>query len=221
DDAHPSLGVSVGDDDRVLLICRSRGCSAADICKAMGLTQTDLFPPKNGKSKKKIAAEYDYVDADGKLLYQVIRYDPKGFHQRRPDGNGEWIWKLGGVQRVLYRLPQVLKAVADGQPVYVTEGEKDADNLIKLGLVATTNAGGADNKKPGSKWLPSYSDTLRGANVIILPDNDEPGRLHGEAVAQSLRGKAASIHIVNLPSLPPKGDVSDWLAMPGNEKAAL
>ena len=143
-DEHPSLGISVGDDGKVLLICRSQGCSAEQICKAVGLTLSDLFPSQKGKLMKRIVATYDYVDADGKPLFQAVRYDPKDFLLRQPDGKGGWIWDIKGVERVLYRLPQVRKAVADGQTVFVVEGEKDADNLAKLGLVATTNPGGAD-----------------------------------------------------------------------------
>jgi hypothetical protein len=143
-----------------------------------------------------------------------VRLDPKGFRQRRPDrtGEGGWLWNLKDVQRVLYRLPEVLKAVAVGQNVFVAEGEKDADNLAQLGLTATTNAGGA------GKWSSGYSQTLRGAHVVIFPDNDEPGRQHAARVQQSLRGKAASVHIVNLPGLPPMGDVSDWLAAGGTRE---
>jgi 5S rRNA maturation endonuclease (ribonuclease M5) len=214
DDHEPSLGIAVGDDGTVLLKCRSHGCSAGAICQAVGLTLRDLFPSQNGKPKMNIIAEYKYVDANGRLLYQVVRLDPKDFRQRRPDpkSKGGWTWNLKGVQRVLYRLPQVRKAVIGGQTVFVVEGEKDADNLARLGLAATTNPGGA------GKWSRDYSEALRGANVVVLPDNDEPGQQHAAKVARSLRGKAASVRVVNLPDLPPKGDVSDWLAAGGTRE---
>jgi hypothetical protein len=203
DDQHPSLGIAVAKDGTVLLKCRSRGCSAGAVCKAAGLSLRDLFPSKSGFSphnstaRMNIVSTYDYPDADGQLLYQAVRLDPKDFRQRRPDGNGDWIWNLQGVRRVLYRLPQVLKAVADGHTVFVVEGEKDADNLARLGLVATTNAGGA------GKWTKAYSETLRGANVVILPDNDDAGRKHARQVARSLQGVATSVKVVPLPDLPP------------------
>src|SRR6266849_5709232 len=208
DDSTPSLGVAVTEDGTVLLKCRSQGCSADDICKAIGLTLADLFPARgrNGASgSMNIVATYDYVNADGKLLYQVVRLDPKDFRFRRPDPRGKdgWTWNLKGIKRVLYRLPEVLKAVAEGRPVFVVEGEKDADRLARLGFTATTNPGGA------GKWDKAYSEILRGAIVVLLPDNDGAGQKHAGLVALNLQGKASLIKIVNLPGLPPKGDVSD------------
>jgi hypothetical protein len=153
--------------------------------------------------RKQIAATYDYYDEAGELLFQSVRYDPKDFRQRRPDGVGGWIWDLKGVRRVLYRLPQLVES-AEGATVYVVEGEKDADRLVELGFVATTNPGGA------GKWRAEYNDYLSGKHVVILPDNDEPGRQHAEQVARSVYGVAACVRVVSLPGLPPKGDVSDW-----------
>jgi DNA primase len=106
----------------------------------------------------------------------------------------------------------VLKVVAEGQTVFVVEGEKDADNLNRLGLIATTKAGGA------GKWKKEYSEALRGGHVVILPDNDEAGRQHTSKVVRSLQRKAASVKIISLPGLPPKGDVSDWLAAGGTRE---
>jgi hypothetical protein len=209
DDHKPSLGIAVAEDGKVLLNCRSHTCTANAICKAIGLTVRDLFPGENGGNSFNIVATYDYDDEEGHLQYQVVRLVPKDFRQRRPDGKGGWIWNLKGVRRVLYRLPEVVKAVKEGRRVHVVEGEKDADNLAQIGLTATTNPGGAD------KWNKSYSASLAGAHVVIFPDNDEPGREHALQVARSLRGIAASVRIVNLPNLPPKGDVSDWIAAGG------
>jgi hypothetical protein len=158
-----------------------------------------------------IVATYDYINADGKLLYQVVRLDPKDFRFRRPDSKGKdgWTWNLKGIKRVLYGLPEVLKAVAEERLVLVVEGEKDSDKLCRLGFTATTNPGGA------GKWREAYSELMRGAIVVILPDNDDPGQNHARQVALSLQAEARSIKIVNLPGLPPKGDVSDWLAAGG------
>jgi len=147
---------------------------------------------------------YDYRDEIGNLLFQVVRYKPKAFAQRRPDGQGGWIWDLRGVRRVLYRLPELL-ANPDAV-VYVTEGEKDADRLAREGLTATTNSGGA------GKWGKEHAEALQGRDVVILPDNDDPGRKHAQQVARALDGVARSVKIVELPDLPEKGDVSDWLA---------
>lgn len=148
--------------------------------------------------------QYDYTDEQGELLYQVCRAMPKKFFQRRPDGEGGWINNLQDVRRVLYRLPELL-AADESATVFVCEGEKDVDALRKLGLVATTNSGGA------GKWRYEYNETLKGRNVVVLPDNDEAGQEHAEQVARSLSGIAASVRIVKLPDLREKGDVSDWL----------
>lgn len=155
-----------------------------------------------------IAATYDYHGPDGKLVYQVVRKIPKKFLQRKPDGVGGWVWKMAGVVRVPYRLPELLAADPD-RPVFIVEGEKDCDVLTKRGLIATTNPGGA------GKWFPHMSAYLRGRDVIILPDNDQAGSDHALDVAGKLHGVARSITIHRLPGLHKKEDVSDWLAHGG------
>lgn len=150
---------------------------------------------------RKIVATYDYHDEHGVLLYQVVRFEPKDFRQRKPDGKGGWTWKLNGVRRVLYRLPEILNKTS----VFLVEGEKDADRLRALQLPATTCPGGA------GKWREEFSHALRGKHVVILPDDDPVGEQHAFAGARSLLPEAASVRIVRLPSLSPKGDVSDWL----------
>ena len=153
------------------------------------------------KEKSRIVATYPYVDEKGDELFQVVRFDPKDFRQRRPDGKGGWIWNMEGVQRVLYRLSDVLQS----DLVLIVEGEKDVDNLRELGFSATTSPGGAE------KWLESYGESLSGRDVVLLPDNDSPGRRHIEKVAKSLQGVAKSIKVLELPGLPEKGDASDWI----------
>ena len=148
------------------------------------------------------ATTYNYRDEDGKLLYQVLRSPGKGFWVRRPNGSSGWVNSIKGVRRVLYRLPELL--ARPDETVFVVEGEKDVDRLHAVGLLATTNSGGA------GKWKTSYSECLRGRDVVILPDNDAPGRDHAARIAKSLQGIAESIRIVELPDLPEKGDVSNW-----------
>jgi hypothetical protein len=194
-------------------------------------------PSANGRQSKSglgpIVATYDYHDAQGKPLFQVVRFDkPKDFRQRQRKGTG-WQWNLGGVTPVLYRLPKVLEAVAtyrDEHPgddpniparfdparaLFIPEGEKDVHNLEGLGLTATCNPMGA------GKWRDHYSEALQGAHVVLLPDNDDKGREHMRAVAYSLERKAASIRIVTLPGLEEKGDVTDWLTAGGTLPALL
>jgi DNA polymerase-1 len=154
---------------------------------------------------RRIVAVYDYQDEAGCLRFQTVRYDPKDFRQRRPDGKGGWIWSLAEVPRLLYRLPELFAADVN-TPVFIPEGEKDVDNLRAAGLIATTNPMGA------GKWRCEFNEALRGRQVVILPDNDTPGREHAQQVAQHLHGVAASVKVLALPNLPDGGDVSDWLA---------
>lgn len=150
----------------------------------------------------KIVPEYNYRDEQGEVLYQMVRrYKPKRFSGRHPDGSGGWIYNLNGVRRVPYHLPDVIAA----SEVYIAEGEKDCDRLASLGIVATTNSEGA------GKWLPEFAAHFHGKRVVILPDNDEPGRRHAEQVAAFLLPVAASVKTVKLDGLPPHGDISDWL----------
>lgn len=158
-------------------------------------------------------ATYPYRALDGRLLFEVVRYDPKGFRQRRPLEGGGWAWNLRDIEPVLFRLPE-LAAADPKRTVFVCEGEKGVDALMELGLVATCSPMGA------GKWRPSYAEPLRGRHVVVLPDNDQPGRDHAEAVARSLHGVAASVRIVELPGLPGKGDPFDW-AKAGGTAAEL
>jgi hypothetical protein len=157
-----------------------------------------------GASGNTPEATYDYRDGNDDLLYQVCRYPRKQFLQRRPNGGGGWVWNLKGVPRVLYRLPDLL--ANPSATVHIVEGEKDADRLAREGLVATTNSGGA------GKWRKEYAEALQGRDVVILPDNDDPGRKHADQVARCVYRVARSVKVVELPGLPEKGDVSDWLA---------
>lgn len=207
DDNRPSLSVSNG-SGRVLVHCQS-GCELGDVLDRLQLHQRDLFDePQQPASRERarIVDTYDYVDERGELLFQVVRLDPKGFRQRRPDGNGGWEWSLRGTRRVLYRLPQVLAAVAAGQPVWVVEGEKDVHALERAGEVATCNPQGAAN------WSKVDPSPLAAADVIVVRDRDPDGVKWAADVEASLVGKAARVRVVDpLPAF--KGaDVADHLA---------
>lgn len=219
DDASPSLSITEK-GEKILLFCHA-GCSVEDICGQLGIELSDLFPDRgNGRGRsERIAATYDYRDPSGTLRHQTVRYDPKRFTQRRPDGRGGFIWDLK-CDRFLYRLPELL-AADPSATVFIVEGEKDADRLASLGLVATTNPMGA------GKWREEYNKYLQGRPVAVLTDRDKPnngkraGYEHGQQVAKSLFGTAASIKVVELPGLPGDGgDVSDWLNQ-GNDAERL
>lgn len=217
-DKSPSLSISQGLDNRILLNCHTKTCTIDSICQALGISTADLYPPKqqsNQKPRYIQDAVYDYKDESGTLLFQAVRQrldnavhfpnEPrKKFKQRTPDGKGNWVWSLKGIRRVLYRLPELL-ASDPASTVWIVEGEKDVDRLRALGLVATCNPMGA------GKWIDEFSDSLLGRDTVIIPDNDDPGRAHAQTVAASLQGKAKSIRILELSNLPDKGDVSDWL----------
>ena len=197
------------------------------------------------RSRTTETAIYQYVDEAGTLLFEVVRFEPKQFRQRRPcpDEPGIWIWGLnageymrsgpgrdwitfdekrfaawpptketknfGAVRRVPYRFPEVLEAIAQGHEVYIVEGEKDCTNLAALGFTATTNPGGAE------KWRDEYNEYFCGAEVVIIGDNDHPGRRHVEGIATSLYRIAKRVRVGDLvhvwPECPEKGDVSDWI----------
>jgi putative DNA primase/helicase len=205
----PSLSIGQGDDGRALVNCMA-GCATGAVVNALGLKMADLFPPKADAPQtapRRIVKTYNYLDETGALLFQTVRFEPKDFQQRRPDGAGGWTWNLKGVRRVLYRLPQLLAADPVGW-VFVVEGEKDADALAALGLVATTNPGGA------GKWKNLTDDSaLHDHRVCILPDKDSPGRAHAQDVARRLHGKATDVRIVELPDVggAPVKDASDWI----------
>ncbi|GMM62378.1 phage/plasmid primase, P4 family [Novosphingobium pituita] len=236
DDQTASLSVTDGKEGRVLVHCHA-GCAPRDVIGE--LKARNLWPeaaPKhrprsaggyaegandNRKAtapkgqRGKLAKTYDYFDHwTGELKMQVLRYEPKGFSQRRPDPDhpGQWIKAVSAEHRTLYKAQSVAQANC---VVLIVEGEKDVDNLTALGFVATCNPGGA------GKWQDNYSEMLRDKTVVLLPDNDDAGRRHANVVAYKLSGIAASVRIVHLPDLPEKGDVSDWLAIEGNDRATL
>ena len=166
--------------------------------------------PDQGPAKLREVATYDYTDAKGEFLFQVVRYEPKTFRQRRRvvrmDGTSagiSWEYNIKGVSRVLYRLPKVVAA----EQVLLVEGEKDVESLERLGFVATCNPGGACAH--AGKWLKNYAESLEGKRVIILPDNDTPGQKHADIVAQAIRHRVRELRIVKIPV---GKDASDWIA---------
>ncbi len=210
-DDRASLSIGVGKSGKILLYCHA-GCTPESILAAVGKKWDSLFcdsPPT--KSKPQIVQTYDYHDERGELIFQTVRYFPKDFRQRRPDGKGGYTYNLQGISPDLYRLPEVLKS----DQIFIVEGEKDADNLAKLGIAATTSPMGA------GKWKARYSRHLRGKQVAIFPDNDEPGRKHTESIAKGLQGIASSVKIIELPGLQEKSDVSDWLENGGSKERLL
>ena len=182
-------------------IMQEQGKTLIEVLKMFG--DNEPSPVKTEPPKKAvIACTYDYYNERGEFVYQVVRYEPKDFRQRRPDENGGWIWNINGIQKVLYNLPAVLNP--KNKRVWVTEGEKDAQTLARIGLCATTNVAG------GGNWIDAYSDYLRGKDVVICGDNDDKGETHVLKVLKSLEEKAASVRRIKIPV--PHKDVSDYAA---------
>lgn len=173
---------------------------------------------KSSPVKQKITATYDYRDETGKLIFQSVRFEPgkggrdKEFKQRRPGKKGGWIWTLKGInKKPLYRLSEWINS-RKTERLFIVEGEKDADNLSKLEIKATCNAGGAGN------WnLKHYNEYVSGHPIVIIPDNDPKGKRHYEIIVPQLWGKVPSIRILNLPDLKFKGDISDWIEIQRNK----
>lgn len=220
-DRNPSLSVRLSTDGKVLLHCHA-GCTFPAIVEALGIVQADTFPPNsNGKaSDTKVldaapteankTEEYLYTDEHGEVLFRVCRYDEPGkrktFRQHGVDPCGGWLSALGDARRVLYLLPEVTVAVAGGEVVYFVEGEKDADRLAALGVVATTNPMGA------GKWDDCYAELLEGAaEVRIVADRDKPGRDHARKIAASLAAHGVPCSLWQSRTTGLKDDVSDHL----------
>lgn len=202
-----------GGGDPVSLYAAIHGIGQVEAAKALArdLGINAVEPPASRETRSRVIRSYDYLGPKGEPVFQVTRWEPKSFSQRRPDGHGGWINSVKDIQLVPYHLPEVLGA----QEVFIVEGEKDADALSVLDLVGTCNAQGA------GKWKPEYSQWFEDKRVCILPDNDDPGRKHAQDVAKSLNGIAATVKVVELPGLPPKGDVSDWLNAGGTRDGLL
>lgn len=191
DDRSASGSLTEGDDGRALVYCHA-GCEIEDIVEALGLKMGDLF-----SEKKSVEATYEYTDEEGNVLYRVVRFRPKGFTQERWEGN-HFTPGLGEVKRVLYRLPDLREA----SEVYVVEGEKDVERLRAEGVTATCNVGGAN------VWRPEWSESLRGKDIIIVPDADGPGEKHARTIQAALDGVANRTRL----AYPASGkDVSDHL----------
>ena len=214
EDRVASLSLSTGHDGNVLLHCHA-GCTTADIVEMAGLRMTDLFRESNPVvpltpvlTSRSASSQtvYTYRTLDGSVAGEVVRGPGKRFRQRRPDGDGGWAWKAP-VTPILYQWPEL--AAQPDKPVWVVEGEKDADTLAGLGLRATTNAAGA------GKWRAAHTSALFDLSppaVYVIPDHDVPGRRHASSVTEALTTAGLAAAIVPLPDSPEHGDVSDWLA---------
>lgn len=247
-DKEASLSISYDKAQGKTIIYCHAGCDIREILDNVGLKMTDLFDREMSKNKNSnIEKVYKYTDKTGEMLFEKVRFKGKKFSQRRTveaatvwglekgtyyetfNGSNAYSTKkrdtnkkeFEGIEPVLYNLPAVIEAVKNGQPILFVEGEKDADNVNSIGLIATTTFDGASASKKKSKWRESYNQYLKGAKVIILHDNDEPGRAHAKDIAKNIAAITESIKIIDLPDLDIKEDVSDWLSCGGTKDKLL
>lgn len=235
-------------EGKTILYCHA-GCETRNILSNVGLKISDLFdrPLDKTSGNSNIEAIYNYKNENGDILFSKVRFKPKKFAQKRIiDGATVWgldggtyyetfaggnnwskkkrdnaaIKKFPSCEPVLYNLPQLINAIKQGNEVYIVEGEKDSDNVNKLGLVATCNFDGASKSNQNQKWKKEYNKYFTEADVILIPDNDDSGRGLMNSIAENLNGIAKSIKIINLPEVSEKGDISDWLNM-GHTKVEL
>jgi putative DNA primase/helicase len=198
DDRKPSLSIAAT-MDKILLKCHGH-CETADVLEAAGLQWKDLYIGDGGK--RKLVAKYNYKNKSGKLLYQTLRYEPKSFGVRQPDGAGGWIYNINGVRRVPYRVPKLVES----DRCLIVEGEKDVKTAEEMEFTATCNPFGA------GKWLPEYNEHFREKLANIIPDNDDAGERHARSVACSLITIAKRVKIVHLPE---GKDLSEWRELGG------
>ena len=243
-DRTPSLSLTLT-EDRILINCHS-GCSIDQICNCLRIRKSDLFrkcetntgnkitPNKkknanqvnpNGKVRffsskhKKWVTEnsrYTYQKVDGSDAFYVIRAEPKDFRPMTTDGR----LSLEGVGRVPYRLPELLQGIKDSKPILFLEGEKDADRVAEMGFVASTFVGGT------GKWRDEYLEYFRDADIVLVPDNDQPGIKGMQDIAEQLHGTAKNIKVLELPGLGERKekhgkDFSDWADIDGNDQKKL
>lgn len=168
------------------------GTALRRLAERAGIKPQPIVRIRKDGTPEAIEATHDYHSLDSELVGQVVRYIPKAFRQRRPDPDnpGGWVWEK--FPPILYRLPELMRAIASGKTVAVAEGERDVDELHKVGITATCNPGGA------GKWDESFCEYLRGAKVVVFPDRDEAGAKHAAQVIRSLDGIAKWVKCFHL-----------------------
>ncbi len=212
-------GTTVKDDpdapDGVLIHSFNGGDPLAikDQCRELG-----ILPRRDNwaQSSWRVTGTYEYADIDGAILYRTVRKEKAGERKRfvaeRAQGRG-WTNGLGDVDRVLYRLPDI--AADPAKPVFLVEGERKADKLASWGFTATAVAFGAQG------WRKDYAGALKDRTVIILPDNDDPGRAFADKACKDMERVGCRVHVIDLPGLPPKGDIIDWTGTAADLRAIV
>ncbi len=232
DDHKPSLTIFPSNDEGWMNVHCFAGCAREDVLARRGLSLSDLGPDRPERTKPKsdlgdgyekgfadsdVVSAYDYTDESGAILYQNCRLKikvpgTKPFRQRRPDGKGGWVLGRGGIHTVPYHLPQLAEARESGALVLLVEGEKDVGTAESLGFMASTTGG-------ATSWQRHHAEHFSGLQVISLPDNDKPGRSYAQKALGDICQFAKSTKMIDLPALPEKGDLTDWVGTGGTTEA--
>lgn len=235
-DEKASLSITYDEASQKTLIYCHAGCDTREILSSVDLTFEDLGSTEKSKNDNlNIENIYPYVNENGQLLFEKIRLKNKEFRQRRyVDGYTVWGLSAGTYTetfpgsnnysprerpgansitlqeqpKILYNLPKLINSINEGYQVYIVEGEKDVNTMSKLGLVATTAPNGAGSGS--KKWLDSYSKYFKGANVVIMLDNDSAGKDFAREIQFKLKNYAHATKIITI-SDKPKGDITDWI----------
>lgn len=214
-DTNPSLSVTEAEDSKILIKCFA-GCLPEEICASLGISIADLFPEKLSKENRlQNRVEYLYQDENSHTLYHKIRIEPgfdgkdKSFFYEHLDDKGNIIKNLAGCRKVLYKLPELIKAIHENKTVFLVEGEKDANKLTKYGLTTTTT--------PESlKWNHEFTEVLKDADVVILYDMDKTGLERKNLLCKTLYKKTRRLRVIDLPGQEYQDshgkDISDWLS---------
>lgn len=239
-DKQASLSIS-HKKDKTLLTCHAGCSTRDILNKVglkMSDLWDEPLKEKPNSFNKNVADVYQYKDENGKVLFEKVRFIPKRFTQRRIIGK-DIVWGLSGgtyfetfpgsnnwsmkkrdnaVTRefpqqnpVIYNLPAVIEAVKNKEIIFILEGEKNCNNLTKLGFTATCNFDDASKSIQKQKWRENYNPYFKNANIVLIPDNDNPGRAHMRFIAESLKDYVTSIKIIEFQGMPDKSDTSDWL----------
>lgn len=219
EDKHSSLNITTKEDK--ILICCHVGCDTKNVMSAAGLKMTDLFldtKEEEASSGKAYTVEeiknwhwvekvYLYPNKENQEYMLVVRFKNKDFRQYSYVGDGKYKAGLNKKTPVLYRLPEVILGIEKNLVICIAEGEKDADNIVKhFKMPATTVPGGC-----GGGWRKHYNQYFKDAKVILLPDNDDPGRKLMKTIAENLYPVAKEVRLLELPGIGQKCDVSDWI----------
>ena len=215
EDTNPSLAFTETPSGTILFHCFAPTCQSPeareDILRRLGLAWSDLSTQEHDRyaKRRQLVATWKYVDEEGTKLYAKHRWllpdGSKSYTFTRADGKHT----LKGCRRLPYRLDQLV-GLYPGSQLVIVEGEKCVDAVVEtLGLPATCNPCGA------GKWSEIEEDLRheipKDLNIVVVPDNDAAGRKHAIDVAADLHDVAREVRIVELPDLPEKGDVVDWI----------